>query len=536
MHDSQPVRRRFAGGFLILVIVAAASALLALPRPAAALGVCDGDNPPSSCFDMHEQTQDVTLTVSRSAGTITSAPAGISCGATCSLTTQRSRSCDAYECTDWTSPAYTLTAGSGPYGDAPAWGGACSGSASTCDVTLDADKTVSLGWTDVTNPSVALSSPSKTGPTMVVSAAASDNAGIAKVEFRVDGVPKVTDTTAPYSGTIDMSGYGDGTSHTVTARAVDTSNRITDASHSVTVDKSVSLSVDTAPAYTNAASLPIAFSTDSDVPAAGRQCQVNGGGYSQCSSPFSPPIPSDGSYTVTFKVTDDVGNTATTTRSFVVDRTNPAVSFTSGLDEGASVATADITVGFNATDATPVTTQCSLDGGAFAACTGADSEALSGLAPGSHSLAVRVTDSAGNATTITRHFAVVLPTPPATTTGGNQGGGSGVLGAGPTASAHKAKLSSSFKLAGKLTLVKSLKLSGLPSGAAIKVKCRGHGCPFRSRALHPHGTSMSLASLFKHKKLRKGVSIEIDVTAPGAAKQVFKLTTRAQRKPRLVTR
>jgi Big-like domain-containing protein len=535
MHDSQPSRRPLAGGLLLLVLAAAVTALLALPHSALAVGICDGDNPPSSCFEQHPQTQDVTLSVAKSAGTITSSPAGINCGSTCEVTAQQSRSCDAYDCTDWSYPSYTLTASGGPTGFAPSWGGACSGTSSTCNVTLDTDKSASLAWIDVTDPSVSLTVDSETGPTMAVSAAASDNAGVAKVEFWVDGVLKATDTTAPYQASIGMSSYADGSSHTVMARAYDTSSRIAQVSKSVTLDKSVNLTVDTPPAYTSAASLPIDFSTDSDALV---QCQVNGGGWSGCSSPFSPPISSDGTYAIDFKAVDNVGNTVSITRNVTVDRTNPGLTFTDGPPEGGTVSTALATISFDVSDATPTTVECSIDGGAYGPCTTASSEDLSGLAPGSHSVSVRATDSAGNASTVTRHFSVTQPAAPGGGGGSGSGGGagSGVLGAGPTPGVSKAKLSDSFKLKGKTTLVKKLVLSGLPNGAKVKVICHGHGCPFKSKSLSVKNGSASLTSLFKNKKLAKGVTIEIDVATPGSATQVFKLTTRAHKKPRLSTK
>jgi len=43
-----------------------------------------------------------------------------------------------------------------------------------------------------------------------VSATAGDNWGVARVEFLLDGTVVATDTTAPYSATIDLSGKPDG--------------------------------------------------------------------------------------------------------------------------------------------------------------------------------------------------------------------------------------------------------------------------------------------------------------------------------------
>jgi hypothetical protein len=193
---------------------------------------------------------------------------------------------------------------------------------------------------------------------------------------------------------------------------------------------------------------------------------------------------------------------------------------------------------FNVSDAPPTTVECSLDGAAFGACTTAGSEDLSGLAPGNHSLSVRATDSAGNASTVTRHFSVTQPAAPGSGggTGSGGGAGSGVVGAGPTPGVSKAKLFDSFKLKGKMTLVRKRALSGLPAGAKVKVICHGHGCPFNSKSRSVKNGTANLTRFFKNKRLRKGVTIEIDVVTPGSATQVFKLTTRAHKKPRLSTR
>ena len=107
---------------------------------------------------------------------------------------------------------------------------------------------------------------------MPVSASASDNAGIAKVEFLVDGVLEATDTSAPYGGFVSMDTYPDGSQHVIAARAVDTSGRVSVATRTVTVDKHVDLSVGTIPAYiSSAAQSTLGIATDPD---ASMQCQV----------------------------------------------------------------------------------------------------------------------------------------------------------------------------------------------------------------------------------------------------------------------
>ncbi|MFC1679757.1 Ig-like domain-containing protein [Elusimicrobiota bacterium] len=89
------------------------------------------------------------------------------------------------------------------------------------------------GDADMEPPSVAITSPPE-GETVwkarVVRVAASDDKGIAKVEFFIDGTRKVTDTEAPYEYIWDTSTLPDGP-HTVTVRAHDTASKT--AEHSI---------------------------------------------------------------------------------------------------------------------------------------------------------------------------------------------------------------------------------------------------------------------------------------------------------------
>ncbi|MDO9514286.1 MAG: DUF1566 domain-containing protein, partial [Elusimicrobiota bacterium] len=71
--------------------------------------------------------------------------------------------------------------------------------------------------------------------TVNVTAAASDDNGISKVIFYIDGVSKSTDTTAPYSYSWDTTVEIDG-AHTVKATAYDTANQTANDQHTVMVD------------------------------------------------------------------------------------------------------------------------------------------------------------------------------------------------------------------------------------------------------------------------------------------------------------
>ena len=92
---------------------------------------------------------------------------------------------------------------------------------------------------DTAQPSVSMTAPSNgttvSGSAVTVSATASDNVGVAGVQFQLDGVNiGAEDTSSPYSTTWNTTSAGNG-SHTLTAIARDTSNNTKSASVAVTV-------------------------------------------------------------------------------------------------------------------------------------------------------------------------------------------------------------------------------------------------------------------------------------------------------------
>lgn len=77
---------------------------------------------------------------------------------------------------------------------------------------------------DTTAPTVSASE-SGTSGTITLSATASDNIGVSKVELYVDGTLKATLTSAPYSTTLNSTTLTNG-SHTLVAKAYDAANNI----------------------------------------------------------------------------------------------------------------------------------------------------------------------------------------------------------------------------------------------------------------------------------------------------------------------
>ena len=80
------------------------------------------------------------------------------------------------------------------------------------------------GSTDTTPPTASATESGTTG-TLTLSATATDNVGVTKVEFYVDGVLKGTDTTSPYTLTLDSTTLANG-SHTLTAKAYDAAGNV----------------------------------------------------------------------------------------------------------------------------------------------------------------------------------------------------------------------------------------------------------------------------------------------------------------------
>ena len=86
---------------------------------------------------------------------------------------------------------------------------------------------VGAAWTastDTTAPTVSASETGTSG-TITFTATATDNVGVTRVEFYVDGLLKGTDTTSPYSLALDSTTLTNG-SHSLVAKAYDAANNV----------------------------------------------------------------------------------------------------------------------------------------------------------------------------------------------------------------------------------------------------------------------------------------------------------------------
>jgi beta-lactamase superfamily II metal-dependent hydrolase len=102
------------------------------------------------------------------------------------------------------------------------------------------------GGGDITPPTTSITAPlagATVSGTTTVTASASDNVGVTKVEFYLDGVLKSTDTTSPYSWSWDTTTATNG-SHSLTSKAYDAALNVgTSTSVNVTVSNGVPVNI-----------------------------------------------------------------------------------------------------------------------------------------------------------------------------------------------------------------------------------------------------------------------------------------------------
>ncbi len=296
----------------------------------------------------------------------------------------------------------------------------CTGPSTTFSALADGSHTLSVvAVDDAGNRSAAQArvwTVDAVAPTAVITSAPASlvNSSTATFAFR-------SDKTATFTCRLDSGAWASCTSpHTRTAVADGThtlSVRATSLSGVVSAIVSTTWTVDTtAPGIdvtdrpadpTGSTAATIAFSTSEN---ATSMCSVDGAEAVACISPLNVTGLSDGSHTVAITATDEVGNTsAPTTVSWTVDTQSPTTTITSG-PEGATSSTS-ASVAFTSNESG--TFACRIDDGAFAPCTSPVS--YSGLAAGTHTVAVTVTDEAGNAGPAATWTWVIDHTPPVIT-------------------------------------------------------------------------------------------------------------------------
>jgi len=290
------------------------------------------------------------------------------------------------------------------------------------NITTSSAVTVTVNNVDSTAPTVSLSAPAggaTVSATISVTASASDNIGVAGVQFKLDGANLgAEDTASPYSVSWNTLTASNG-SHTLTAVARDAAGNTTTSSPvTVTVTNdtaSPTVSV-TAPAAgsTVADTVTVSASASDDIGVVGVQFKLDGAnlGAEVTTAPYqvswNTTLGVNGSHTLTAVARDAAGNSTTSAAVAVtvnnVDGTAPTVSITAPA--GGSTVLGAVTVTANAADNIAVVgVQFKLDGvnlGAedTAAPYSVSWNTLAG-ANGSHTLTAVARDGAGNTATAT---------------------------------------------------------------------------------------------------------------------------------------
>ena len=147
------------------------------------------------------------------------------------------------------------------------------------------------------------------------------------------------------------------------------------------------------------------------------ECSLDGAAFATCASMDAYTGLTEGNHTFSVRATDSAGNTdgSPATADWVIDLTPPDTSISATPASLTNLTAASFA--FSSSE-TASTFQCSLDGGAMAACTSPLDYA--GLAEGDHSFSVQATDAAGNtdATPATFDWEIDVTPPDTTITSG----------------------------------------------------------------------------------------------------------------------
>ena len=219
-------------------------------------------------------------------------------------------------------------------------------------------------------PTVDISSPADSvsvSGTVLISVNASDNVGVTKVEFYVNGVLKSTDTGAPYAYSWDTSSVTSGT-YALMAKAYDAAGNVSQSSRSVTVvNDSIAPTVAlTSPANNASVSGIVAINSSASDNVGVTNVEFYSNGillYASNVAPYSfnwdTRAVGNGSYSITAKAYDNAGHN-TVSSSVAVTVNNPVPDVTAPTLSSFTLPTTatDLTVsvtGLGASDSVGVT-------------------------------------------------------------------------------------------------------------------------------------------------------------------------------------
>jgi poly(3-hydroxybutyrate) depolymerase len=125
------------------------------------------------------------------------------------------------------------------------------------------------------------------------------------------------------------------------------------------------------------------------------QCKLDTSDFASCAQSYTTPALADGSHTLIVKATDPEGHEEASPRSYtwVIDTVPPETVIVDHPETPTRIAAGGFSFGATG-ETSAVTFECKLDQGSYAACS--NPFATPALTGGTHTLAVRATDAAGN--------------------------------------------------------------------------------------------------------------------------------------------
>ena len=206
---------------------------------------------------------------------------------------------------------------------------------------------------DTAAPAVALTAPASNaivaGPSVTVTATATDDTGVTGVQFLLDGATLGgEDTAAPYAVTWDTTTVADGP-HVVSSRATDAAGHSTTASSvGLIVDNGLptgTVVINGTAAVTNTSTVTLTLSAADAVSPVTQMRFSNSGAAYSAAEPYAPAkawtlSPGGGTKTVFTQFMDAAGNwSAPATDTIVVDDIPPAISAVTAVNIGTDAAT-----------------------------------------------------------------------------------------------------------------------------------------------------------------------------------------------------
>ncbi len=281
---------------------------------------------------------------------------------------------------------------------------------------------------DTTPPSIVISTPADgsnvSGSGFLVAGTASDDVALSKVEVQIDGGAfNLASGTASWTYTVGSLPQG---THTITAKATDTSGNSQNASITVnvppppdTTSPNIAILSPSDGASVSGSGFPVSGTASDNVALSKVEVQVDNGVFNLASGleswSYSVGALTAGNHTVTAKATDTSGNAQTTSITVTVpDTTAPNVAITTPSN-GANVPASGFTMGGSASDNVALSkVEVQIDSGPFNLATGLSSWSYSvgPLAEGSHTLTAKATDTSGNSATASISVTVPDTTPP----------------------------------------------------------------------------------------------------------------------------